>query len=267
MRISSLAVLAALLAVPAYAADITDAVPGHPGVTFASLLKAAVPGLSKDKSGNWTAGTELRGTDGKTTGTDLSFNSVEALTVKEHGRSRLILLTGDSQTDGSFSAILAAYDDTAKRPKLLDLMDGGGDRFVGFSTPRMLAIAPDSDAFLVNVNHFNSNQNYTDETIYYLDGGKLRVALSLFTLNEGSCGYEMRQVPSYKVREDKGARFNAIVVSVTQTTTHNGEECDAGTKLPKAGSVTYTDVYWYDAKKNDYVARSNNLAKLIQLDQ
>src|ERR1700749_415315 len=99
MRTSSLAVLVTLLAVPAHAADITDAVPGHPGVTFASLLKAAVPGLTNDKSGNWTAGTELRGTDGKTTATDLSFNSVEALTAKEHGRPRLILLTGDSQID------------------------------------------------------------------------------------------------------------------------------------------------------------------------
>jgi hypothetical protein len=267
MRISSLAVLAATLAVPAMAADITDAVPGHPGVTYAALLKAAVPALTKDKNGNWTAGTELRGFDGKMTGTDLSFNTVEALTVKEHGRSRLILLTGDSQTDGSFSAILAAFDDTAKRPKLLDVMDGGGDRFVGFSTPSALHIAPDSDAFIVNTNHFNSNQNYTDETIYYLDGGKLKVALANFTLNEGSCGYEMRQVPVYKVRDDKGARYSAIAVSVTQTTTLNGEECDTSTKLPKAGSVTYTDVYRFDAKKNDYVAQSDTLSKLVKPDQ
>ncbi|HEY4986165.1 MAG TPA: hypothetical protein VII39_06055 [Bradyrhizobium sp.] len=267
MRISSLAVLAAVVAVPVSAPEITDAVPGHPGVTYASLLKAAVPGLTKDKDGNWTASAEMRGFDGKTTGTDLAFNSIEALTVKEHGRNRLILLTGDSQTGDSFSAVLAAYDDTARRPKLLDVMDAGGDRFVGFSEPRTLAIALDTDAFIVNVNHFNSNQNYTDETIYYLDGGKLKVALANFTLNEGACGYEMRQVPVYKVREDKGARFNAIAVSVTQTTTLNGEECDAGTKLPKAGSVTYTDIFRFDAKKNDYVAQSDTLSKLVKPDQ
>lgn len=238
------------------ATEVTDMVPGHPGITYEMLLKQALPSLAEDKDGNWTAlGLQtLRGTDGKIEkDTDLSFGDISVLSVKEGGRKRLLLLSGDSRADGSFSAILAAYDDTVPTPKLLDFLDAGGDRFVLFSSPPALAIAPGTDAFLVDVNHFNSNQNYSDETIYYLDGGRLKVATSQFTLNQGMCGYEMRQVPVYAVHDDKGAKYRAISISVTQTTTHTDETCDEGTKLPKAGKVTYTDVYRWDAKKNAYV--------------
>jgi hypothetical protein len=254
----------------AQATEVTDMVPGHPGITYEMLLKQALPSLAEDKDGNWTAlGLQtLRGTDGKIEkDTDLSFGDISVLSVKEGGRKRLLLLSGDSRADGSFSAILAAYDDTVPTPKLLDFLDAGGDRFVLFSSPPALAIAPGTDAFLVDVNHFNSNQNYSDETIYYLDGGRLKVATSQFTLNQGMCGCEMRQVPVYAVHDDKGAKYRAISISVTQTTTHTDETCDEGTKLPKAGKVTYTDVYRWDAKKNAYVTHTDATKHLMGPDE
>jgi hypothetical protein len=267
MRTSSVALLFALSWAGVQADGIGDAVPGHPGATYVALLKQAVPGLVKDKTGNWNATANLHGTDGKVTSVDLSFNSVEALTIDDGGRKRLILLTGNSQTNGSFSAILAAYDDTTRKARLLDVMDGGGDRFVSFSTPRTLKIAAESDAFLVNVNHFNSSQGYTEETIYYLDRGRLKVALPQFTLNEAGCGYEMRQVPTYTVLNEKAARFRPISVSVTQTVTHTDETCDAGTKIPKAGKNTYTDIFRFDNVKNAYAAHTNALSHLMKPDE
>src|ERR1017187_8714932 len=92
--------LAALLSssIPATAADLSDPVPGHPGVTYEMLLKQVVPDLTKDKDGLWTSSNvpHLRGTDGKTDSeTDLAFKDIETLTVKEAGRQRLLLLTGD----------------------------------------------------------------------------------------------------------------------------------------------------------------------------
>ena len=272
MRISSrAAIFFSVLAVisGAHATDITDAVPGHPGVTYEMLLKQIMPDLAGDKDGHWTGtAAKLRGTDGKPgVDTPLVFGDISVLTVKEDSRKRLLLLTGDSQSDSGFDAVLAAFDDTGPRLKLLDAMDVGGDRFVMFGSPPLLEIAPGTDAFIANSNHFNSNQNYTDETILYLEGGKLHVALSQFTLNQGMCGYEMRQNPVYKVRDDKGAKYRAIVVSVTQVTTHTDEECDEGTVLPKAGSHTYTNVFHWDPKTNAYVTHTNQMRHLMSPDQ
>ena len=271
MRIFEAAFCAALLAASAAnAADVTDPVPGHPGVTFETLLKQVMPDLAKDANGNWTSKTlpHLRGTDDKEEpDAELSFNDVQVIQVKEDGHARLLVLTGDSQTDSGFSAVLVAFDPSTPKPKLLDYMDVGGDRFVGLGSPPTLAIGPDTDAVIININHFNSNENYSQDTPIFLHGGRLNAAFTQFTLNEGFCGYEERQVPVYSVRDDKGAAFRAILVSVTQTVRHTDETCDEGTKIPKASKHTYTDVYRWDAKKGAYVSHTNAMGHLIQPDQ
>ena len=43
-----------LATTPALAEAPDDAVPGHPGVTYAKLLKQIAPDLSKDENGIWT---------------------------------------------------------------------------------------------------------------------------------------------------------------------------------------------------------------------
>jgi hypothetical protein len=264
--------LSALLSssIPATATELGDPVPGHSGVTYEMLLKRVVPDLTKDKDGTWKSSNvpHLRGTDGKTDSeTDLAFKNIETLTVKEAGRQRLLVLTGDSQTDSDFMSILAVFDNTTRVPRLLDYMDVGGDRFTGFSSPSTLAISDDSNAFVIDNNHFNSNQNYSDETVLYLAAGKLQVALSQFTLNQGMCGYEMRQVPSFAVHDEKGAKYRAIVVRVTQTTTLTDETCDEGTHLPKAGKHTYTDIYRWSATRNGFETHTNAMSHLMLPDE
>ena len=271
MRIFEVAFCAALLAASAARAeDVDAAVPGHPGLTYAALLKQVMPDLAKDADGNWSSKTlpHLRGLDGKPeTDAEIAFNEITALTLKEAGRERLVVLTGDSRTGSGFSAVLAAFDVTSPKPLLVDFVDVGGDRFVGLGSPATLAIAPDSDAVMIDNNHFNSNENYSQDTLLFLDHGRFNVALTQFTLNEGFCGYEERQVPVYAVRDDKGARFRVIAVSVTQTIKHTDETCDEGTKIPKASKHTYTDIYRWDAGKNAYVSHTNAMRHLLQPDQ
>ncbi|HJW39777.1 MAG TPA: hypothetical protein VJ476_00960 [Rhizomicrobium sp.] len=273
MRIfeARIAVVTFLALVPAaHAEDVTDAVPGHPGVTYETLLRQAMPDLAKSTDGHWTSSKlmRLRGLDGKPeTDADLAFDDITPIKLREGGHERLAVLTGDSQTGSGFSAVLAVFDAAPATPKLLDYMDVGGDRFVGLGSPKTLAIAADSDAVIVDNNHFNSNQNYSQDTILYLDRGRLRVAFTQFTLNSGFCGYEERQVPVYSVHDVKGSKYRAISVSVTQTVTRSDETCDEGTKILKASKHTYTDVYSWDAKKNDFVTHTNAMKALMQPDE
>jgi hypothetical protein len=271
MRISDAALALLLLGVcSAHAESVTDAVPGHPGVTYETLLRQAMPGLAKGGDGHWSSNAlpHLRGTDGKIEAdAELDFDDVSPILLRENGRARLLVMTGDSQTDSGFSAVLAAFDADARMPKLLDDMDVGGDRFVMFGSPRTLQIGAGTDALIVNTNHFNSNQNYSQDMLLYLRGGKLRVALSQFTFNSGFCGYEERQVPAYTTRDDKGAPYRAIVVTVTQTVTRTDDSCDEGTKIPIASKHTYTNVYRWDAKKTDYVLPHDAMKPLMGPDQ
>src|SRR5262249_47585511 len=58
MRISSGAALAAVLIAgrAAQADELSDGVPGHPGVTYGALLKQVMPGMQKNADGGWDSG-------------------------------------------------------------------------------------------------------------------------------------------------------------------------------------------------------------------
>jgi len=75
------------------------------GLTYETLLKLAMPDLAKGEDGRWSAGSilNLRDLDGKAvTDLSLSFGSVDALTIKEGGHPRFVLLTDDTVAQGGF---------------------------------------------------------------------------------------------------------------------------------------------------------------------
>ena len=89
--------LAAALAVPVQAerqpqtaveAAVSDAVPGHPGLTYAALLKLALPDLPRAKTGSGPA--RLPGRCARRTASrgrrTLTFRSVETLEILSDGR-------------------------------------------------------------------------------------------------------------------------------------------------------------------------------------
>jgi hypothetical protein len=134
MQISGCAALAAVLIAgsAARAAELSAVVPGHPGVTYGTLLKQVMPGMQKNAAGGWDSGPvkHLRDLDGKPLQElEISFNGVDATTVREDGHKRLLLMTDENSSGSGFDAVLAAYDLDAKTPKLLDYVDAGRDNW------------------------------------------------------------------------------------------------------------------------------------------
>ncbi len=253
-----------LSAAAAWATEVTDAVPGHPGVTYQKLLTQIMPDLAKNKDGNWTSSdfANLLDMDGKPSdATDITFSDIETKVVRDAGKKRILVLTGQNMREG-FSAILGVFDDTAKVPKLLDYRDVGGDRSNDFRD-QLLALSPDTDAFLIDSNHLNAGESFESNTILYLDHGKLREATNLFTYGLANCEYTLAETPSITTRPDPGHAFNAIVLRATQVVTHSGDDCGAGLKVPKKQNRTFTDTYHWDAKKKAFVPATNSLAGLI----
>lgn len=270
MRISRSFALALLLfALPANAAvvDVTDDVARHPGLTYENLLKQAMLDLARDASGNWTSSNmpRLRDSDGKpASGADITFRGLDTLVITGNGNRRLLLLTMDSSGSAGFTAVLAAFDDMQKTPKLLDAMDVGADRLTSFGDPAHLQLSLNADAVVIDSSHFNAGESYVINTAYLFDGGKFRKVFDLFTYGVMLCTYKVIETPELSTRPDPGHALKAIVVSAKQEVALTGEKCgENDAKPPQEGTHIYTDVYHWDAANHRFTTATSNLGHLI----
>jgi len=278
MRIfSAIAVVSVVCAVtPACAIemppDMTDVVPGHPGVTYEMLLRQALPGLKKNDDGTWDSGPirhfrDLEGKPAQSEDTpprdlEIAFGSILVATVREDGRKRLLVLTDNNSGGTGFDAVLAAFDDSTKTPKLLDYVDAGRDKD-NFVDPSV-ELAPGTQAFIAYSAHTNSSQGYEMVTPMVLRGGKFHEIASLFIYNVGACSYDRHEDIAFSARDDKGSPYRALVGAVTTEVKPGEPDCGDDQKPPKHSKTVVTDTWRWDAKKNDFVAATGALDKLSE---
>ena len=268
MRISGCTVLAAVLIAwsAAESAELSDAVPGHPGVTYGALLKQVMPGMGKNAHGGWDSGPvkHSRDLDGKPVKElEISFKSVDATTVREDGHKRLLLMTQENSGGSGFDAVLAAYDLDAKTPRLLDYVDAGRDQWNGISST-LIPLSAATDAFIAFSSHSNSNQSYELVTPLFLRGGKFHEIASLFVYGEGMCSYDRRQEAGYATRPDKGAEYNAFAITFTIETKPGESDCGEGQRPPPHSKTAVSDTWRWNAKKGAFVATTGVLDKLSE---
>jgi hypothetical protein len=246
--------------------ELSAVVPGHPGVTYGALLKQVMPGIQKNADGGWDSGPikHLRDLDGKPLQElEISFKGVDAMTVREDGHKRLLLMTDENSGDSGFDAVLAAYDLDEKTPKLLDYLDAGRDRWNGISST-LVPLSATTDAFIAFSSHSNSNQSYELVTPLFLRGAKFHEIASLFVYGEGMCSYDRRQEASYTTRPDKGSKYNAFVITFTIETKPGESDCGDDQKPPKYSKTAVSDTWRWNAKKGAFVATTGVLDKLSQ---
>ena len=268
MRISGCTVLAAVLIAwsAAESAELSDAVPGHPGVTYGALLKQVMPGMQKKAHGGWDSGPvkHVRDLDGKPVKElAISFKSVDATTVREDGHKRLLLMTQENSGGSGFDAVLAAYDLDAKTPRFLDHVDAGRDQWNGISST-LIPLSAATDAFIVFSSHSNSNQSYEMVTPLFLRRGRFHEIASLFVYGERMCSYDRRQEARYATRPDKGAQYNAFVMTFTIETTPGESDCGEGQRPPPYSKTAVSDTWRWNAKQGAFVATTGVLDKLSE---
>lgn len=213
------------------------------------LLKQIAPDLTKDGNGIWTL-TGIKNFRGMAPSHDplaeeVSFSGLTVLHIREEGHRRILLFTGDAAGDGGFDTLLAAYDDESRKPKLLDYMDVGGERFNDVGN--VLPIAANADMFVVTSSHDNSNQSYELETPMFLRGGKFRTVTTLFAFGNAFCRYKETQSPEYKTKP--GTPYGALTISVAvEVTRFDDQECGDEKKAPKAGKRIVSDTYRWNGR-------------------
>ena len=270
MRISSAAFALAALCSHAQAAGVTDAVPGHPGVTFEDLLRQAMPALTKNDDGTWDSGPlhHFRGLDGKPAVTEdkppkdleIAFGSLDTLTVHEDGHRRLLVLAQGNSGGTGFDTVLAAFDDERPTPKFLDYIDAGRDQFNGIG--EIAALGGGTDFFAATSTHSNSNQSYEFVTPVYLRGGKFQPVATFFVYGISVCSYATLQNRSFTMRPRPGAPYGDMIVSIAAETTRGDADCNDAVKPPRFGKTVVSDVYRWNAKTGAFVAKTGAVQKL-----
>ncbi|HEX3406000.1 MAG TPA: hypothetical protein VHS81_02085, partial [Caulobacteraceae bacterium] len=139
--------LAMLAASPAFAGedglmDAGDAVPGHPGMTYADLVRQAVPDLALNNDDHQVEGhfksppRHLAGEDEQGDPSEPAvLSSIEDKRILVGGKKRIVLLADLGGKEGRVEglALLMLFDDTGSSPKLLDAADVGIDKDTAFA--------------------------------------------------------------------------------------------------------------------------------------
>jgi hypothetical protein len=269
------ATLAAVMALPAVASaadlpEVTDTVPGHPGVTYLQLLRQAIPGLAMNPASKQAEGhlASLRHIMGKGQASDppdpVTADFLEVRHIKAGGKPRLVVLAdlGQAEDSTQSTTLLALYDD-APRPKLLDAVDVGVDKQTGFNeAPSQIALGPGDDALVTYSEHGNSNQGYANRLVIYVRGDRFRLLDSFFALSDVTCGYRRDETPSFMTTP--ATPYATLEVTVTETLTHVDEQCDKP-PLPTY-TRTYRAAYRWDAAKGAFVGHGD-LGRLDKLNR
>lgn len=270
---------AALVGSRALAADlpqVTDAVPGHPGVTYVDLLRQVVPDLEANAANNDIEGhlpAPLKHIAGKDFEGDppdpvVAESFLEFRKLRLAGKPRLLLLQdlGTDPDRAYDTAVLALYDDDPATPKLLDAVDVGVDRMTAFAEPSVLDLGGGESALVTLSEHLNSDQAYDSWLLILPRGDRLRLIDDIFLMTESGCGYSRREKPTFATRHDPASPYAEIVVSVTETLAREGD-VDCEPAPPKPYSRLWRTVYRWDAKAGRYVDRAHGLDRLQKLNQ
>ena len=252
-------------------AQVSDAVPGHPGVTFVDLLAQMVPGLAlADTGASAPAPPEpfrhIAGPDNEGEPPDqLQVDSLEPLALEVDGKKRIAIVAdfGAAQDRVADITLLGLFDDGAM-PKLLDFADVGLDRFSGFASVPSFRIGPHDEAISLDSSHSNSSESYEQPMLIFIQADKLTLIDSYFVFGERECNFQQDQELAVKELPDSRLLHWSFRVEVTQTRSKTkGEDCPEPTPSQSVTKV-YSATYVWSPKRQNFVTTSRQLDQLAK---
>ena len=271
-------VVALLLATTTARADsekpvgITDAVRGHPGVTYLDLLKQIVPDLSPSDAGATghaarpfrnIAGTQFEGDPPD----PLEVSTVEPLVIEADGKQRLLVLADFGATPDRVAdeTVLGLFDDSAM-PKLLDYAEVALDRYTGFRSPPTVRIGTHSQAIAVWSSHSNSSQSYEPSVLLFVHKDKLSFIDSFFGFGETECNFRQDEALSFREMPASGTPYWSFTATMKRTIGRSkGDDCPD----PRPAEIvtkTFSATYSWAPKLQKFTTRSHQLRDLAKAD-
>ena len=269
MRSALMAAALLALAAPARAAggihNGTDAVPGHPGMTYVDLIKQAVPDLAKNSDDSAFEGhlsatpRHIAGPDyqGAPSDNSVTLGFVEERRIKVGGKPRIAMLADLGPKEGEVAglALLMLFTDTAK-PKLLDDADVGMDKDSVIAEHAVLPLGPGDDALVTYSEHDDADLTMGGYVLISPVGDHLKLIQFMQLTSVVACGWTDVQTTKFSTAPDPGRAYRKIVVRVSSRFRRTDPSCGAR-DVPKAHSAVYTADYRWNAAARRFETTSN----------
>jgi hypothetical protein len=256
---------------PAGAADLSDPVAGHPGLTQFDLAKLVVTDLARGTDGTASGAkvVRFRHIEGKSSLVDLpdplAVAGIEVMPMPgDPSREILLIDFGPSEGFVADGELMALFRLDAK-PRLLDVVQVGADKNVGWTTPPAM-LAPDAPLLVIESEHDNSNQTYVQNALVTVQGDRFRWIDTVFTFSDHACGYQRIQQPAFKARKTRDAVASIDVRVVEETKAIPDDNC-GDDKVPKPSRRVFDTVYRWNAAKKSFTPNNKAIERLSEEDQ
>jgi hypothetical protein len=256
---------------PAFAGIVQpeDRVPGHPGITYFDLMRQVVTDLDADPKSTPTAHeiVPYRHIEGANARTDpagpLEIKYLEPLDIHADGATRLVLMADLGPSDENVAEfVLLALFDTAEKPKLLDVVEVGRDRLIGFGSPALTPLGSGTDLINIDSDHFNSNEDFVNNELVFIRDNRFRLVDSLFTFNFKDCTSVLNEEPTIKTYSDSRRRYRRISVVVAEKQSLQSGATDCDEKPPRPFLRKFHAIYRWDSRYGRFVTVASDMKKL-----
>lgn len=249
-------------------------VPGHPGVTYADLVRQAVPDLKLDPSDHQFEGhasAPFRHVAGKVYQAEppdpLVLGFIQARTIRVGGKPRLVVLADLGQDPESVqsTALVLLFDD-APKPRLLDVADVATDRDTVLSDDvGKVALGPGDEAIVTYSEHNDADLTMGAYLVVSPIGDRLRLISLADVTSVKLCGWTQIQSVAVTTAPDPAAPYRRVTLTVRSKGSRTGEDCDP--PPPKPQIRVFRAVYRWDAARHAYVTVSSTLKALDAMNE
>ncbi|MEO8684014.1 MAG: hypothetical protein ABI414_04145 [Devosia sp.] len=257
------------VAVDAQELALTQAISGHPGLTYFDLVSQIAPGLKSTAKGATAPGgislRHIEGADWLEGEQDLMsapafFHSVDRVDFEAEGQPMMALLTRIAADEVSLgpTALLSVFSAGAV-PKLLDAVDVTLDTNTGFGDQATVRIGPHDEALIVANSHFNSQEGYLLETAMMVRNAGIERIDTIQTLSIRYCSFSLDQDLSFTADTSAQGQFWPLTVTIAQTHSPSQDNCDLS-QDPAPQDMTASVPYHWDEQAGAYVGNQTPFA-------
>ncbi len=257
---------------PAAAAfvELSDPVEGHPGMTWADVVRGVVPDLDAEGQGHEVV--ELPylvdlgdGDPPPQPVLPVSVQSIEVEELEAEGRAYTVMLLDLGGAEG-WAVNVAPLVLLDKKMALLDVINVGQDRLNALKLP-MVRISDRDEAVLTYSEHGNSNQVYGAYGLVMVRNGAFQVIDTFSTLDDHWCGHARTQRLSFDI-PSQGPGYWPVRATITDTLVDPDPGEDCGDEAREAGfENTYSETYRWSSSLGQYVRDGDGLAPLYEINE
>lgn len=253
-----------------------DTVPGHPGLTYADLVRQVAPDLRLNADDHRVeghfkmpprhlAGEVFQGEPSE----PAVLGFIEDKRIRVGGKKRIALLADLGGKEGRIEslALLMLFDDEGGTPKLLDAADVGIDKDTGFADQAVLPLGSGDSALVTWSEHGAAGLAMGGYMIVSPVGDRLAMVAQVPLTSESLCGWKAIETAHFGTASDPGGPLHRIEATVTVRISHTGQDGCNDEHQPAAATHIFHAAWGWNPDSRRFEPSASTLDGLEALNK